>query len=302
MHITVVPASPKTGLATIRALLADPRQPSIRGYYRDLSKVPAELAAQHPRFEAVQGDVEDVDTLDFAGSDAVFNITPPVYVEGKDIVEHARVVSENVKTAVEKAGVRKVVLLSSVGAQYESGTGEILSNHAAEVVLADAAPEVAFVRCTYFMENWATALETLPAGFFFSTLTPLDFPLPMVAIRDIGLTCADELLTPPSSSPNPIIYELRGPREYTSVDVQQAFAEATGKEIEVRSVEKDGLDAFYAAVFPPGVAKLFAEMNRSFLEGGILAVDPEPTKGETKYGKTELGEVIRGLVGVDELD
>lgn len=123
-----------------------------------------------------------------------------------------------------------------------------------------------------------------------------------VAIKDIGLTCAEELLTPPSSTPNPTIYELHGPREYTSLDVQQAFARATGKEVEVRPVEKDGLDAFYAAVFPPGVAKLFAEMNRSFLEGGILDVDPEPTKEETKYGKTELGEVIRELVGVDKTD
>lgn len=127
MHITVVPASPKTGLATIRALLASPGQPMIRGYYRDLAKVPAELTAQHPRFEAVQGDVEDLDTLDFSGSDAVFNITPPVYEEGKDIVAHAQLVSENVKTAVRKAGVRKLVLLSSVGAQYESGTVSICS-------------------------------------------------------------------------------------------------------------------------------------------------------------------------------
>src|SRR5690242_13569983 len=54
MHITVVPASPKTGQATIRALLADPSNPTVKGYYRDLSKVPAEFKSD-PRFEAVQG-------------------------------------------------------------------------------------------------------------------------------------------------------------------------------------------------------------------------------------------------------
>jgi uncharacterized protein YbjT (DUF2867 family) len=58
--------------------------------------------------------------------------------------------------------------------------GEILSNHEAEVILKDAAPEVVFVRCAYFMENWGMALETLPQGFFFTTLTPLDYGLPMV--------------------------------------------------------------------------------------------------------------------------
>lgn len=57
-----------------------------------------------------------------------------------------------------------------------------MTNHAAEEVLKDAAPEVVFVRCGYFMENWAAALETIPeAGFFFTTLTPVDYKLPHVS-------------------------------------------------------------------------------------------------------------------------
>lgn len=57
----------------------------------------------------------------------------------------------------------------------------ILTNHEAEVVLKDAASEVVIVRGVYFMENWGTGLETLPAGFFFTTLTPLDNAIPMVS-------------------------------------------------------------------------------------------------------------------------
>jgi uncharacterized protein YbjT (DUF2867 family) len=121
MHITVVPASPKTGQATIRSLLADPSNPTVRAYYRDLTKVPAEFKS-NPRFEAVKGDVEDAGSLDFSGSDAVFNITPPLY-DDRDIIAHARLVSENVKAAVKKAGsVKRFVLLSSAGAQYDHGT------------------------------------------------------------------------------------------------------------------------------------------------------------------------------------
>jgi len=123
MHITVVPASPKTGQAAIRALLADASNPIVRGVYRDLSRVPAEFKS-NPRFKAVQGTVEDAATLDFAGSDAVLNITPPLYQEIEiDIVAHARQVSKNVKAAIKKAeSVRRLVLLSSVGAQYDHGT------------------------------------------------------------------------------------------------------------------------------------------------------------------------------------
>ncbi|KAK4098117.1 NAD(P)-binding protein [Parathielavia hyrcaniae] len=297
MHITVVPASPKTGQAAIRSLLADASNPAVRGYYRDLAKVPAEFKA-NPRFEAVQGDVEDAASLDFTGSDAVLNITPPLYDE-RDIIAHARLVSENVKAAVKLAeSVKRLVLLSSVGAQYDHGTGEILTNHEAEALLHDAAPEVVFVRCAYFMENWGMALETLPAGFFFTTLTPLDYSLPMIAVQDIGSTCAAQLLATGTALPSrPHVFELHGPRAYTSADVQRAFEEVLGKSVEMRPVEKAGLDGFYAAVFPPGVAAHFAEMNRSYLEGGILYEDPRPTPGEKKFGKTELVEVVRQMLG-----
>jgi hypothetical protein len=78
--------------------------------------------------------------------------------------------------------------------------------------------------------------------------------------------------------------------------VQKAFEEVAGKELEMRPVERDGLADFYAAVFPPRVAKLFAEMNASYLEGGILYRDPLPT-GEVRCGKTELVEVFRLMFG-----
>jgi hypothetical protein len=89
---------------------------------------------------------------------------------------------------------------------------------------------------------------------------------------------------------------LHGPRTYTSLDVQKAFEEATGKSIEMRPVEKAGLEDFYGAVFPPMVVKEYVAMNLSYLEGGILYEDPEPTTGEKKYGKTELVEVFKGML------
>ena len=123
MHITIAPASPKTGAATIRVLLSDTSNSSlkVRGVYRDLSRVPEEFKSD-PRFEAVQGNVEDAASIDFTGSDAVLNITPPLYFDDQDIVKHAHLVSENVKQAVQKAGVKRLVLITSAGAQLESGT------------------------------------------------------------------------------------------------------------------------------------------------------------------------------------
>lgn len=121
MLVTVVPASAKTGASIIRALLATGGSDiEIRAVYRNIAKAPQEFTSR-PNFRAVQGDVGDASSLDFQGSDAVVTITPPNFTGG-DIVALAESHSQNVKKAVEASGtVKKLVLLSSVGAQYRTG-------------------------------------------------------------------------------------------------------------------------------------------------------------------------------------
>lgn len=120
MHITIIPAGPKTARATIQNLLNNPQGPTVRAIYRDPSKVPESFVA-NPRFTAVKGDVRDAASLDFSGSDAVLAITPPRF-DGYDVVQHAREVSENVRAKLEGIeSVKRLVLLSSMGAQYNEG-------------------------------------------------------------------------------------------------------------------------------------------------------------------------------------
>lgn len=297
MHIIVVPASPRTAQATIRHLLADASAPTVRGVYRDLSRVPEEFKT-NPRFEAVQGDIEDAASLDFSGSDAIFMVQPPVYDE-RDSIAHTKTVAENVKAAIRKAtSIKRLVHLSSMGAQYDHGTGEILTNHTSEVALRDAASEVVFVRAGYFMENWASSIGTVTEeSFLYTSVTPVDFAFEHVASQDIGETCAKELLSTSTPKTTPYIFELHGPRKYSSVDVQHAWAQAAGKPtIDLRPVEKEGLAEFFGTFLGPVRAQKYAEMTLGFAPGGIIERDPEPT-GEVRKGKTELVEVFKQLLG-----
>ena len=300
MRFTILPASPKTAQAAIRTLLADPSAPQIRGVYRDLARVPAEFAA-NPRFEAVQGNIDDPASYagHLVGTDGVFHVQPPVYNPERNLAKDTTRISEGLKDGIKKSGtVKRLVYVSSMGAQYSEGTGEIIANHVAEGVLKDAAPEVVFVRCGYFMENWAAALETIPeAGFFFTTYEPLDLKLPHIATQDIGQTCAGELLTTGNTlKAVPYIFDLQAPNMYSSVDVHKAWEEAAGKTLEMKLIPKEGLAEFYGAVFPPPVAESYVEMNTALLPGGIIVEDPNPT-GETRYGKTELVDVFKQLLG-----
>jgi uncharacterized protein YbjT (DUF2867 family) len=121
MKVAVVPASTQTGRATIKALLGGPSAPSVVGIYRDLAKAPTDFKS-NAHFKAASGDVADSSSLDFSGVDVVVVVTPPQYTE-TDPVSRARLFAQNVKQAIAKAAsVKRVVYISSAGAQHENGT------------------------------------------------------------------------------------------------------------------------------------------------------------------------------------
>ena len=118
-HITVLPASTKAGRETIRALLSSDSKPCVRAVYRDPAKAPPEFL-ENSNFEAVKGDVGDGDSLDFTGSNAVFYIPPPI-LDGTNQAEWATRTATNVKNALKKANVNRLLILSALGSQNSSG-------------------------------------------------------------------------------------------------------------------------------------------------------------------------------------
>jgi putative NADH-flavin reductase len=132
-HITVLPASTKVGKETIRLLLASPASLTIRGIYRDASKAPDEYTS-HPNFSSVKGDVASEESLDFGNSDAVLYVPPPTY-ENIDQSEWAKKTANNVKGALKKSGVKRLVVLSGLGSQNDHG---IVSKRGQVVIRVDA--------------------------------------------------------------------------------------------------------------------------------------------------------------------
>ncbi|PYH94548.1 hypothetical protein BO71DRAFT_419273 [Aspergillus ellipticus CBS 707.79] len=201
----------------------------------------------------------------------------------------SRIASENIRLATQRAGlVKRLVLLSSMGAEHPSGTGEIMTNHIAEEILKDAAPETIFMRCAYFMESWASAVPTVRAEqpHFYSVITPLDYQVPMVAVDDIGKACA-----------TPYVVEVHGPRDYSSNDVQRAFQGMAGQDIEVRPVNKEALPEVFGQFLPEASVNMFVEMSTSFLPGGVLAEQAPDPDVRVYRGRTGLSEAVGDMYG-----
>lgn len=140
------------------------------------------------------------------------------------------------------------------------------------------------------------SVETLkgPTPFFFSTITPLDFKIAMVAIKDIGEAMATQLTrdwVPPSKLH---IMELRGPEPYSPLDAQEASSQALGKDVQVKAVEKENLAEFYGNIFAPQIVNEWVEMSTCFLPGGIAEKDhSKPSDVDVIYGKITLAEALR---------
>ena len=121
MKFSIIPASTQVGKSTIETLLKQSNPPQIRAIYRNTSKAPTSFTA-HANFEAVQGGLDDGLDLDFADSDAVFYVPPPVYDDAVDSGKHATRSADKVKAALEKApAVKRLVVLSALGSQHSEG-------------------------------------------------------------------------------------------------------------------------------------------------------------------------------------
>lgn len=123
MKVTVVPASTKTGQAALEHLLSSNSPDlAVQGIYRDPRKIPDKFK-ENPAFEPRQGGIASPETLDFSGSDVVISVTPPLAFSANDLVGEAKRLAENVAEAVHRSGsVRRLIYVSSMGAQHEKGT------------------------------------------------------------------------------------------------------------------------------------------------------------------------------------
>src|SRR5215469_12727890 len=106
-------------------------------------------------------------------------------------------VSDAIAGALQSAGTKNVVALSSVGAELANGSGPVVSLHNLEEKLKHiSGPNVLFLRAAYFMENTLPQVNAIrQMGVVAGPLRP-DLKIPMIATRDIGAVAADTLLHP----------------------------------------------------------------------------------------------------------
>jgi uncharacterized protein YbjT (DUF2867 family) len=239
--------------------------------------------------EVAVGSLEDQFFLTGAlkGALGLFTLLPPSY-QAADIYAFQRATSDSIAAAVKADGVPHVVILSSVGADLAEGTGPIKGLHYLENVLRAAGTKLTAIRAGYFQENAGQALQPARQMGIFPAFLSADYPVPMIATKDIGALAAESLLSPPGKSE---VVDLHGPA-YSFRQVAEKLGAALGKTLQIVDIPEAGwVPALLQAGLSQQWAESYAEMYGGFASGKIT-----PKGDRMAQGKITLDEVIKTLV------
>lgn len=274
----------QVGQAVVRSLIAQGKQ--VRALYRDQAKA-EELRTMGA--EPVLASVEDASALEsaFRGVEGVFVMTPPFY-RSHDPRNENEIALAALAHALRAAHVPKAVLLSSVGAQHDRGTGAILKLYDMERELTVLNVCAASIRAAFFMENFKPIFaHAKDSGKLPVSIEPLDREIAMVATKDIGEEVAQRLI---HGWPGQLTVELEGPRRYSMNDAAEILGKIAGRTIQAEVIPPADRQGFYESVgFTKASAATMVEMAHGFNTG---LVDFEGGKAEHRKGKTTLEEVF----------
>lgn len=236
------------------------------------------------------GSIEDIPTLAAALRDAsgAFLLSPPP-ISG-DPYKGADEVGSALKEAVRRVGLPKVVALSSVGAQHETGTGIIATLNRLEKHLEQVAPSTTFLRPGYFVEAWGEVAQVVIADSVLPSFLEPTKAIPMVSTIDVGRTAA-RLLSDEFSGKR--IVELRGPQDWSPNDVAAAFGSVLGRAVETAFVPPEARAAVLKqAGVSPEVADALLGMYDGIASGRVEQEDGT----EQRRGSVALADAVERIV------
>jgi len=220
---------------------------------------------------AAIGSVSDAAFLKttFLGADAVFAMTPP-NLGGSNVITNTIQAGKAFASAIKDAGVIRVVMLSSIGADLSNGNGPIAGLHTIES-LYNSLQNVAitYLRAGYFYTNYYNDIPLIKGLGVLGANYPATTKLPLVHPTDIAMAAAEELQRKTNSKDvRYIISDL-----CTADELTRNLGRAIGKpELPwVEFTDEQLKQGMMEAGLPEEMAGLYTEMGTGLRSGRIQA-------------------------------
>jgi uncharacterized protein YbjT (DUF2867 family) len=217
---------------------------------------------------------------------ALFWVTPPGY--GSDNVRaYQNRMGQAAAAAIRTNQIPRVVNISSIGADLESGAGPISGLHDIEQQLNEAAGDILHLRPGFFFENLLWQVDTIRKWGRISLPLSGTTRYPMIATRDIARTAAEKLLNPAWTGQS--VCELHGPADLCYNDVAQILTDALGRKIVyVKCNPQDAHRYFVESGMSENAADLLVEMEAAIESGKVRALQPRSAQTTTPTTLSEF--------------
>ncbi len=225
--------------------------------------------------KAVIGTMEDVNFLSktFQGADVVYVMATlgneSFFDPNIDIVEEMTKLGENYKTAIESAGVKKVIELSAIGAHKNSGNGNLVFHYNIENILKQLPKDVSIkvMRPSGFYTNLLRSVQSAKdKGAIISNYSG-DKKEPWVSPIDIAKAIAEEMGKPFTG--RTVRYVASD--EVSPNEIAEALGKAIGKpELKWQAItDEKMLDGMLSMGMNPQAAKGLVEMQAAQGNGSL---------------------------------
>jgi uncharacterized protein YbjT (DUF2867 family) len=232
-------------------------------------------------------------TRAFFNADIAYLLIPPRF-DARDIREFYNIMGDSAAVAIKDSGIKKVVLLSSLGAELEHGTGPVIGLHDVEAKLKWLiGVDVAILRPGYFMENTLGTIPLIKNQRINGSSMVSNAPVAMIATRDIAVEAA-KLLAEKAFSGVSII-DLFGDRlTYWEATRQIGTAIGIPDLPYVQFPDEDAVAAFRKLGLSESVALSYVELSRAISAGKVkpTQIDAEKPNTPTRF-KQFAEEVFR---------
>lgn len=225
----VLGASGQIGSAIVDALLKEGKP--VKGVCRSPQK------ADKLKSKGIAVEIADFFDLEalkkaFKGGDTIFLLTPE-NPSSEDILADTESILKNYREAIRFSGIKKVIGLSSIGAQHQFGTGNLQMSYMLEHTFQDLSVKQIFIRPAYYYSNWMAYFETAKEYGVLPTFFPAELKIPMVAPTDVAAFIAKTMT---DEAEQEKVYELVGPVSYSSTDVAHLFGNRLNRKVEAQQI------------------------------------------------------------------
>ncbi|MEU1073050.1 MULTISPECIES: NAD(P)H-binding protein [unclassified Streptomyces] len=278
MTIAVTTPTGHVGSRVVRLLLQAGVRPRV--LVRDPARLDDETRA---RVDVRQGDLTDAEFVRraVAGARTVFWVDPTPHTAADPVDTSLRTAAPLIEAA-RTGEVRRVVLLSSIGAEKRRGVGHIDALAGIEERLDTTGADVLHLRCAYFFTNLLFDLDGIAEGVLTTAFDP-DHPMPWADPRDIGDVVAARLLN--DAWRGRVVQAVHGPEDLTFRQVARILTDALGRPVRVDPVSDDTTrDTLRAAGLPPSAIEGMVGMT-----AGTRDLKPEQPRDLLTTTPTSLG-------------